>query len=135
MNVMDALKISCSIPILFTKVIYNNNEYTDGCVMDAFPYNYMINNFEELNEENIFGIYVKNKTKKSENLFEFIINIHYAMIYKNELNHNKNVHIIELNDEFNMMDYNVRELEILYEQGDNWFKENLNKNDNESSSE
>ena len=53
MSVITAIRISISIPIIFTPVIYNNSLYVDGALVNNFPINYCP-------KDKTFGIYVKN---------------------------------------------------------------------------
>ena len=40
MSVVLAIRMSTNIPILFSPIIYNNNYYIDGALLDPFPYKY-----------------------------------------------------------------------------------------------
>ena len=40
MSVVLALRMSTNIPILFSPIIYNDNYYVDGALLDPFPYQY-----------------------------------------------------------------------------------------------
>jgi len=53
MSVITALRISISIPIIFTPVIYNNSVYVDGGLVNNFPINYCP-------KDKTFGIYTNN---------------------------------------------------------------------------
>ena len=53
MSVIMAIRISISIPIIFTPVVYNNSVYVDGALVNNFPINYCPIN-------RTFGIYIKN---------------------------------------------------------------------------
>lgn len=37
MRLIDALRISCCVPLLFPQILYENKTYVDGCVSDNFP--------------------------------------------------------------------------------------------------
>lgn len=41
MSVMIAIRMSISIPIIFSPVLYNNNYYIDGGIINNFPINYI----------------------------------------------------------------------------------------------
>jgi len=45
MRVLDAIRISISIPFLFSAVKYNNHVYVDGGITDNYPLQYCINDF------------------------------------------------------------------------------------------
>jgi len=40
MSVLSAIRISISIPIIYTPVYYDNNYYIDGAISNFFPYNH-----------------------------------------------------------------------------------------------
>ena len=40
MNILDAIKISCNVPLLFKKIDYNNKIYCDGGIMCNYPITY-----------------------------------------------------------------------------------------------
>ena len=44
MSCLDAIKLSCAIPCVFSKTIYNNNLYFDGGLICNFPLNIAIKN-------------------------------------------------------------------------------------------
>jgi predicted acylesterase/phospholipase RssA len=53
MSVITAVRISCSIPVFFTPVLYNGSYYVDGGVKNNFPINYC-------NKKTTLGLYIKN---------------------------------------------------------------------------
>jgi len=53
MSVITAVRISCSIPVFFTPVLYNGCYYVDGGVKNSFPINYC-------NKKTTLGLYIKN---------------------------------------------------------------------------
>lgn len=53
MSVITAIRISCSIPIIFTPVLFENDYYIDGGIINNFPLKYC-------NSHNTLGIYIKN---------------------------------------------------------------------------
>jgi predicted acylesterase/phospholipase RssA len=59
MSVITAIRISISVPVIFTPVSYNNYLYVDGALVNNFPINYCPKN-------NTFGIYVKNCNENFE---------------------------------------------------------------------
>ena len=56
MSVITAVRISCSIPVFFTPVKYNDCYYVDGGVTNNFPINYC-------NKNTTLGLYIKNGKK------------------------------------------------------------------------
>ncbi len=56
MSCMDAIKMSCNIPLIFPKIIYNNCYYLDGAVCNHFPIK-----FAEKISDKIIGIAINCK--------------------------------------------------------------------------
>jgi NTE family protein len=52
MLIIDALRISISIPIIFTPILYNSDYYIDGAIINNFPIKYC-------NPLTTLGIYIK----------------------------------------------------------------------------
>lgn len=79
MSIKMALRTTCSIPIIFRPVIYNNDMYVDGCIFNNFPINYFSN---QSTLKDIFGINIvdNQQTIKNENVGEFVLNILRCMI-------------------------------------------------------
>lgn len=57
LSCIDAIKMSCNIPIIFPKIIYNNCFYIDGAIFDHYPVNFAKSIANE--NENILGIDVE----------------------------------------------------------------------------
>lgn len=54
MSVVEAVTMSCNIPVLFTPVKYNNNYYVDGATMNYLPIEFVTDN-----PDNVLVLYVK----------------------------------------------------------------------------
>jgi predicted acylesterase/phospholipase RssA len=52
MSVITAIRISSSVPIIFTPITYNNSLYVDGALVNNFPINYCP-------KDKTLGIYIK----------------------------------------------------------------------------
>jgi NTE family protein len=90
MSVILAIRISISIPILFTPVKYNNNLYVDGGLFNNFPINYC-------NKKTTLGITLHNQYKNSiDNIYNYMESIFRTIIKSNNTknNYNKNNVII-----------------------------------------
>ena len=100
MSIITAVRISISIPVIFTPVFYNNYYYVDGCVKNHFPYNHcnndstlgicIVKNHINNNSSNIFNIFkitmgmiINNYNPKY--YYSNIINIDYTNDYKNNI--------------------------------------------------
>ena len=62
MKVIDAIEISCDLPYIFTKKIYNNQTYVDGSFINDYPVNLADNGKDEC-----LGICVFGNTNISKN--------------------------------------------------------------------
>lgn len=58
MKVLDAVRISISIPIMFTPVLFDNKIFIDGACIDNFPIHIFDNDIDR-----VLGIYVSEKRK------------------------------------------------------------------------
>lgn len=79
MSVIDALRITCGIPLLFTPVAWKNSYYIDGGLYCNFPMSYFEKALICNDINDILGINIKTKTQYSQNgnllsYTEFIIN-------------------------------------------------------------
>ena len=72
MPIYIAIKMSCSIPYYFTPVIYNNEMYVDGAVLDNFP----IENFD-ISET--LGMYMK-KSDNDKEVIDNVLNFSLAIL-------------------------------------------------------
>ncbi len=53
MSVITAIRISCSVPVIFEPVLFNGDYYIDGGLINNFP-------LKHCNPETTLGIYIKN---------------------------------------------------------------------------
>jgi len=65
-SVLLALRMSISIPFLFTPVKYNNNLYVDGGITNNFPINY-------IKDPNFFGICLHFSCYKYDTLYNYLM--------------------------------------------------------------
>ena len=84
MSIAIAVRISTSLPILFTPVLYNNNYYIDGGIVNFFPYNHC-------NPKTTLGIYIK--IIDNINIFHKINNI---INYNQQIKPQYNINIITI---------------------------------------
>lgn len=98
MHVSKALRISCSIPIIFTPVELNNDIYVDGGLLDNVPVNYV-----NKKENKILAI--KSKLLKTDinNILTFVSSMINTIRINNErINDTENVDIIEIDYDKNV---------------------------------
>jgi len=113
LSIIKAIRISCSIPLLFTPLSINENIYMDGGLYNNFPINY----FDDTKLKDIIGINIKfvnyKDTSNFLNYIFFLINslVNDKINSKNKINDNleKNIITIEFNDDnwFSIMDLKI----------------------------
>lgn len=81
MNILTAVRMSISIPFIFTPVIYNDKYYVDGGIIDSFMYNYMINErIPKTKENKIIGILLNDKINNNcDSFINYLMNIYYSL--------------------------------------------------------
>lgn len=69
LSILEALKMSCNIPLLFQRIIYKDCYYADGGILDNFPIHLI-----DRKKYKILGILLRNKqsTNKEMTLIEYI---------------------------------------------------------------
>ena len=89
MSVITAVRISMSLPIFFTPVLYNNCYYVDGSLKNNFPINYC-------NKYTTIGLYVKNNNDTCTNEISSIVSIILGCsnIIADTINH-KDIHLCD----------------------------------------
>ena len=96
MSVITAIRISISIPVFFTPVLYNNDYYVDGCITNNFPLKYC-------NENTTIGLYVRinssNNIKTIINIIFGCLNIVTDTINNKDIISSKNIIQIDCNTE------------------------------------
>lgn len=120
MSIAKAIRISCSIPILYSPVIINDNIYLDGGVYNNFPIDY----FKDHKLRDILGINIVCKNYQSnESFFEYIYFIFNSIIKKfNQKSINcsdKNIVTLEFQDAnswFNLSGLNINISDELFEE-------------------
>lgn len=98
MKVLDAVILSCSIPIVFQKAKYNEKVYLDGAYTDMFPIKYLCRLMSK--DSNILGITLEQPVDNNLNsLMGYLIAIHMIPLYDQEINKDdipENAEVIEL---------------------------------------
>ena len=94
MKVIDGLLMSINIPLICTPILYNNNKYYDGAILDPYPYYYHKNT-------NKLGIMIYSK-----DIQNFIISEENSIIYEN----NKNILLGDILNTIFLLYYNYLKL-------------------------
>ena len=127
MSIITAIRISMSIPIIFTPVIYNNSVYVDGALVNNFPINYCP-------KDKTFGIYANNSNSFEINSIQSIItaciNVVSNTISQKNLNSKyKNIiKIVYSEQSFSLLDLTSEDKKNMIEIGYNTADVFLNQN-------
>jgi predicted acylesterase/phospholipase RssA len=68
---ITAVSISCRIPLYYTKLIYDNHLWADGCITDSFPQS----PFSSVPSNSLLGLCVEKSTREIDNIFQYVFNI------------------------------------------------------------
>lgn len=107
MDIIDALRISISIPLFFTPVVYNNKYYVDGALTNNYPIELCINNNKET-----LGVVLTSKTynyteiNSIDNYLISIINTNFVHIDKEKIKKYYDI-TIDLEIECNSFDFSL----------------------------
>jgi len=115
MPVYLAIRISCSIPIVFNYVKYNNCIYVDGGILGNYPIDYFKDNLEKT-----IGFYINSDNTETtciNSIDTYILNIIFSITNKLENNIINNqlfkYKTIRFDCDFYSIDYNIsRDLKI-----------------------
>jgi predicted acylesterase/phospholipase RssA len=104
MSIVTAIRISISVPIIFTPVLYKNEYYIDGALTNTFPINYC-------NQETTIAINLPySNSYKIDNIIDILLNsikiMSKSISCKNECQISDNI-INIYNEEFDSFDLNV----------------------------
>ena len=83
-SVLDAIKASTSIPLVFTPYVLNDEYHVDPFVYDNFPFHF----FE--NTEHTIGLNLTTCSTTNNNFMNFFTNIFNSVIYYNSVKKHKN---------------------------------------------
>ena len=129
LSCLHAIKMSCNIPLIFDKCMYNNELYIDGACRDNFPIKYALKNLNYFNEYEILGICIKNKNNTKINNLNFInyikLILHipfYTSSFKPDEYNICKIHEIECKDTGLTLNINSNKMVELFNIGHNQIK-------------
>ena len=104
-SVLKVIRISVSIPLIFTPIIHNDEYYVDGGLTNNFPIEYLEDEIDKT-----IGVSLNNKmTNKIDSLITYInavLKCNYNRIdFEKMKKYKKNVIVID--DEFNALDFSI----------------------------
>lgn len=90
MSVLLALRISCSLPIVFTPVTWNGDLYVDGGLYDNFPMQTLID-MDILYDVDTLGVYFETEPTPPSSFTSYVTSLIHAVLY--QLQHVQTQHI------------------------------------------
>ena len=107
MDVIDALRISISIPLFFTPVIYENKYYVDGALTNNYPIDICVNNNKEtLGVVLTSNTYTYTEINSIDNYLISIINTNFVHQDKEKIKKYQDI-TIDLEIECNSFDFSL----------------------------
>ena len=82
MKIMDAIRITCAVPILFVPVWYENRLYLDGGLGDNFPINYAKRTYK--NAEHVVGVSIRSSRCEPKCIFTYMVNVVQFLIDRHQ---------------------------------------------------
>jgi len=104
LSIIQALRISISVPLIFTPVLFNNELFVDGCLVNNFPINHCP-------KKSTLGFYIKNSSNNKIDSIKSLIQATLSVTAdtiseKNIKKYMKNVIQIK-NTEFNITNFDI----------------------------
>lgn len=83
MEILKAIRMSISVPFIFSPVKFNNCLYVDGGIINSFMYIWAIKN--RYKKDNIIGVLLNDKINKNQNynFYSYLMDIYYSL-YSNQ---------------------------------------------------
>jgi predicted patatin/cPLA2 family phospholipase len=113
MYVTDAVILSCSIPIIFTKSLYKNNIYIDGGIFDSCPLEKIIETCSLKNENILCLRFRKEKNKESiDDIYSYVKKIFLSIIEntKKSITINEKIELIEIDTEISSFEFSLTKM-------------------------
>lgn len=108
LSVVKAIRMSCSIPLIFTPILYKDCYYVDGVLYKSFPISY----FNDNKLKDIIGINIINKNyQKADDFMSYLSFLMYTMMDKyysmgNDID--RNIVTIDIEDKSWISLFNMR---------------------------
>lgn len=78
LEIIKAIRMSISIPFVFTPFEYNNCLYVDGGITNSFMYNYTIKTLN-IKENKIIGVLLNDEINDNKSFNSYLMNIYYSL--------------------------------------------------------
>lgn len=94
LSLITAIQMTCGLPILLTPVCIENKCYIDGGIVCNYPLNYCINNYPNINTDEILSFKIEynqtnNTVNSSSTMLEFVVNLLFKLIYSLNTDNNQ----------------------------------------------
>ena len=83
MKLMDAIRITCAVPILFVPVKHDDRLYVDGALGDNFPLEYAHRTYNDT-AKRVVGVSVQSARTQSTCFFTYVVNVIRFMIDRHQ---------------------------------------------------
>lgn len=74
MKLMDAIRITCAVPILFVPVKHDDRLYVDGALGDNFPIEYALRTYKDT-AKRVVGVTVQTARMQPTCFFTYVVNV------------------------------------------------------------
>lgn len=78
LEIIKAIRMSISIPLIFTPIEYNNCLYVDGGITNSFMYSYTIKTLN-IKENKIIGVLLNDEISDNKSFNSYLMNIYYSL--------------------------------------------------------
>lgn len=111
LSVLEAVKMSCNLPFIFQKIMYNNEYITDGGITNNFPYNLISNRCNKTLGIALTNCQIKLSSKSYIGyIFRLILLPTFSSTQHLVENAPDNVYIVEINtDMINALDFTMND--------------------------
>jgi len=145
MRVLDAVRMSISIPFLFTAVVYDGDFYVDGGIKDNYPLKYCLHDFKQRyknlvdeQEKYIIGSHIESMVpKKICNIEDYIYAIFACCMKRNDEDERagfKCTVFVPISEVSSMdFDADVSKRDMMFTKGESATKDYMTKQENHKS--
>lgn len=118
LRIIKAIRMSISIPFVFTPVEYNNCLYVDGGITNSFMYNYTIKTMN-IKENKIIGVLLNDEINDNKSFNSYLMNIYYSLYSHmyDEININNIIIITIKNCNISTLKINKKDIQNMIEIG------------------
>lgn len=118
LEIIKAIRMSISIPLIFTPIEYNNCLYVDGGITNSFMYNYTIKTLN-IKENKIIGVLLNDEINDNKSFNSYLMNIYYSLYSHmyDEINMNNIIIITIKNCNISTLKINKKDIQNMIDIG------------------